>query len=74
MSTRREPPAEKPATTGSPPLGSPDEATSLGSGSIRFKTGPLKGKPGTHEVYGNGDHGITIRMTPGAAGDYTCSS
>lgn len=41
---------------------------------IRFKTGPLKGKPGTHKLYGNGDHGITIRMAAGANGDYTCSS
>ena len=41
---------------------------------IRFKTGPLKGKPGTHKVYGNGDHGITIQMASGPNGNYTCSS
>ena len=47
---------------------------SLSGSKIRFRTGPLKGRPGTHEVYGNGDHGITIRMTSGPNGDYTCSS
>jgi hypothetical protein len=46
----------------------------LNGSKIRFKTGPLKGKPGTHKVYGSGDHGIEIQMTPGTGGRYSCSS
>ena len=40
---------------------------------LSFTSGLLKGKPGTHRVYGNGTHGIDVQMTPGAAGTYACS-
>ena len=40
---------------------------------LRFRTGPLRRKTATHKVYGNGTHGIDLRMKAGAGGTYSCS-
>ena len=40
---------------------------------LTFTSGPLKGKTALHKVYGDGTHGLDLRMASGPAGSYSCS-